>query len=153
MQQLTTTIEGTSYIEGDFHITPGQYPKFDLNAIHRREWLVNVQIENFAVDGSFFIHFFLGDFAPTPAWWTQDPNLVGTHSVFSPAVGKTGCENCIKDKANNAVVSGGVSLTSKLLEKKFPDLEPATITPYLKDNLHWRVQKVSCQLTSEGYSG
>lgn len=143
MQRLIIASAGTSYLEGDFQITPGSYPKFDLNAIHRREWLVNLHIENFAVDGSFFIHVFLGDFSPNPTNWTQDVNLVGTHSVFSSAIGKTGCQNCLQDKKNNAVVSGGVSLTTKLLEKGLPDLEPPTVAPYLKENLHWRVQKVS----------
>ena len=142
--KLTAALEGDSYFQGNFQITPGHYPIFDMNGIHRREWLVNIQIENFAVDGSFFVHVFLGDFNPIPENWTQDMNLVGTHSVFSPAIGKTGCQNCIKDHQNNALVSGGISLTIRLLEK-FKDIEPPTIEPYLKENLHWRVQNVSVQ--------
>ncbi|KAK4694225.1 hypothetical protein P7C71_g3323, partial [Lecanoromycetidae sp. Uapishka_2] len=138
---------GTSYLEGNYHITPGSYPKFNLNALHRREWLVNIQIENFAVDGSFFVHIFLGDFSPNPVYWTQDGNLVGTHSVFSSAVGKTGCENCLQDKKNNAVVSGGVSLTRALVQKGLRDLEPERVIPYLKENLHWRVQMASGDYT------
>lgn len=139
--ELANSVEaGTSYMEGAFQIIPGSYPIFDLEASHRREWLANLQIENFAVDGSFFVHFFIGEFNPDPANWTQDANLVGTHSVFSSAVGKTGCQNCIQDKQNNAIVSGGVSLTNALLTKGLKDLEPETVAPYLKDNLQWRVQ-------------
>ncbi|KAL8727161.1 MAG: hypothetical protein Q9181_005803 [Wetmoreana brouardii] len=132
--------EGTAYMEGAFHIVPGNYPTFDLNAIHRREWLANLRIENFAVDGSFFVHFFLGEFSQDPANWTQDANLIATHSVFSVAVGKTGCLNCIQDKEADAVVSGGVSLTRALLERQLKDLEPETVVPYLKEHLEWRVQ-------------
>ena len=130
-------------MEGAFQIVPGSYPQFDLDAIHRREWLANLRIENFAVDGSFNVHFFLGEFSQDPANWTQDGNLVGTHGVFSVAIGKTGCQNCIQDKETDAVVSGGVSLTNALLERGLSDLEPETVVPYLKDNLEWRVQTVS----------
>lgn len=134
-------------MEGAFQIVSGHhYPMFDLNAIHRREWLANLQIENFAVDGSFHVHFFLGEFSDDPANWTQDGNLVATHSVFSVAVGVTGCQNCIQDKQSDAVVSGGVSLTNALLEKGLSDLEPETVVPYLKANLAWRVQAVSEEL-------
>ncbi|KAL8649693.1 MAG: hypothetical protein Q9226_005468 [Calogaya cf. arnoldii] len=80
--------EGTHYMEGAFQIVPRRYPTFDLNAVHRREWLANLRIESFAVDGSFFIHYFLGDFSSNPANWTHESNLVATHSVFSPAVVK-----------------------------------------------------------------
>ncbi|KAL8714961.1 MAG: hypothetical protein Q9225_006477 [Loekoesia sp. 1 TL-2023] len=135
--------EGSTYMEGPFHITPGIYPKFDLNANHRREWLANLRIENFAVDGSFYVHFFLGPFSDEPANWTQDGNLVATHSVFSVAIGNTGCQNCIQDKESDAVVSGGVSLTYALLRRQLKDLEPETVVPYLKDNLEWRVQAAS----------
>lgn len=142
-ERLTYGVEGTHYMEGAFQIVPGRYPTFDLNAIHRREWLANLRIENFAVDGSFFVHFFLGDFSPDPANWTQDANLVATHSVFSVAVGKTGCQKCIQDKDADAIVSGGVSLSTALLERQLKDLEPETVVPYLKEHLEWRVQMVS----------
>ena len=136
-------------MEGAFQIISGHYPKFDINAVHRREWLANLRIENFSVDGSFYIHFFLGEFSPDPTNWTQDSNLVATHSVFSPAVGKTGCEKCIQDKNVNAIVSGGVSLTNALLERRLKDLEPETVVPYLKDHLEWRVQTVSGEMDME----
>lgn len=83
-------------------------------------------------------------------------NLVGTHSVFSSAVGQTGCQKCLEDEKNNVVVSGGVSLTTKLKEKfqenGWPDLEPETVTPYLKKHLHWRVQAVGFPFPKKGYS-
>lgn len=136
-------------MENGSQIVAGIYPQFNLDAIHRREWLVNIKIENFAVDGSFFVHIFLGDFSPDPSYWTQDMNLVGTHAVFSSAIGQTGCQKCLKDKQINAVVSGAVSLTTKLLDNGLHDLEPETVKPYVKKNLHWRVQRVSSLLFLE----
>ena len=147
--ELTVIPEGKSFLEKGYQIVAGgKYQLFDLDAIHRREWLANIQIENFAVDGSFFIHIFVGDFSPDPGYWTQDMNLVGTHAVFSSGVDNTKCAKCKEDNQNHALVSGGVSLTTKLVELGLADLEPATVKPYLKQNLHWRVQKASFTIPS-----
>lgn len=143
--ELTAILEGKKAFMEQGHqiVAGGKYQLFDLEAIHRREWLANIQIENFAVDGSFFIHIFVGDFSPDPGYWTQDMNLVGTHSVFSSAIDNTKCAKCKDDNQHHALVSGGVSLTTKLVELGLADLEPATVKPFLKQNLHWRVQKAS----------
>ena len=147
--ELTAILAGKSFLEKGYHIVAGgKYQLFDLDAIHRREWLANIQIENFAVDGSFFIHIFVGDFSPDPGYWTQDMNLVGTHAVFSSSIDNTKCAKCKEDNQNHALVSGGVSLTTKLVELGLADLEPATVKPYLKQNLHWRVQKASSPVPS-----
>ncbi len=102
------------------------------------EYLANIRVSKDAVGGSFFIHIFLGDFNPDPATWINEPNLVGTHCVFTsikPMEGK------------DLQVSGVVPLTTALIEDIEADciksLDAAEVVPYLRANLHWRVTRVS----------
>lgn len=129
-------------IQKGYQLVLGEYQAFNLAADHHREYVAGIRIENFAVDGSFFVRIFLGDFNPHALWWAQETNLVGSHGVFSTSTAKTGCGNCLRDKADGVVVSGSVGLTDALLKKGLPDLEPDTVAAYLRVNLHWCVQKV-----------
>lgn len=106
-----------------------------------REWIANIRVSKYALESSFFIHIFLGDFNPNPSTWSFDPNLVGSHCVFAMISGSP--EKAQADQQ----VTGTVPLTSALLDDivhgKVDSLEPDEVEPYLRKNLHWRVSMVS----------
>ena len=108
------------------------------------EYIANIRVKKNAIDSSFFIHIFLGDFNPDPFSWTFEPNLVGSHCVFSR---KGELCNCADDDALDAEVAGAIPLTTTLLagiEKGcLSSLDPTEVDAYLVDNLHWRVSTVS----------
>ncbi|KAL7267388.1 hypothetical protein RUND412_010029 [Rhizina undulata] len=133
--------DGKTHIgRNHYQFAPGKYRPFDVKENHHREWICNIRIRNYALDGSFFIHIFLGDFNSEVHSWAKESNLVGTHTVFSPRIGKTECENCLTHHQQGVVVSGSISLTAALLTKGLVDLEPDNVKEYLRQNLHWRVQ-------------
>ncbi|KAL8738305.1 MAG: hypothetical protein Q9181_000894 [Wetmoreana brouardii] len=100
------------------------------------EWLSNIRVAKDAVEQTFFIHIFLGDFNPDPKSWSFEPNLVGTHSIITPYVMK-------RDPNQSTIVTGQIPLTRALRadqQKGLVDLGNETATKdYLTKNLHWRV--------------
>ncbi|EPS45952.1 hypothetical protein H072_53 [Dactylellina haptotyla CBS 200.50] len=96
------------------------------------EWIADIKVNNDALNGTFSIHVFLGEFATEVTSWATDKNLVGTHVVFT-AVGGGMAD----------LVSGTVPLTSALLNKivtgDLQNLKPETVVPYLQKNLRLRV--------------
>lgn len=114
------------------------------------EWITNVKVQKHALDGTFFVHIFLGEFNRTdPLAWRSDPNLVGTFTVLGETVG-TGCKKCNRDRENQLQITGQVPLTLALAERylagQIEDLTPEKVVPYLQTNLHWRVAAVSTLL-------
>lgn len=111
------------------------------------EWITNLKVQKHALDGTFFVHVFLGDFnRENPLAWRSDPNLVGTFSVLGEIVG-TGCKKCKKDREDQLQITGQVPLTLALAERylagQIENLTPEKVVPYLQTNLHWRVAAVS----------
>lgn len=102
--------------------------------VNHREWLVNLKSDKHALNGSFFVHIFLGNFSSDPKKWSLDPNLVGTWAVL--------------DKLNtaglpNKPISGTIPLTGRLsklvLANKLQSLDTDVVPRYLDANLKYRV--------------
>ncbi|KAL8841953.1 MAG: hypothetical protein Q9170_000733 [Blastenia crenularia] len=100
------------------------------------EWLTNIRVAKDALEQTFFIHIFLGDFNPDPKTWSFEANLVGTHAIITPYVLK-------RDPAQSTIVTGQIPLTRALRadeQKGLVDMEDEGKTKdYLTKNLHWRV--------------
>lgn len=111
-----------------------------------REWIANIRVKKYALNGSFFIHVFLGDFNPDPFTWSFEPNLVGTHCIFVNDPSTTQCGKCKQDHANDLQVTGAIPLTTALLDAihagSLASLDRADVEPYLRKNLHWKVTRV-----------
>lgn len=100
------------------------------------EWLSNIRVAKDALEQTFFIHIFLGDFNPDPKTWTFEPNLVGSHAVITPYVMK-------RDPAQSTIVTGVIPLTRALRADEQNGLvslkDEENTKQYLTRNLHWRV--------------
>ncbi|KAK0875049.1 hypothetical protein LTR33_005910 [Friedmanniomyces endolithicus] len=111
-----------------------------------QEYLANIVSQKFALNGSYAIYVFMGDFNDTPSEWSMSPNLVGTHAVSAAlsAVDAASNPQMTRRQMDNAIqVSGTLPLTSMLLAKvqsgELPCMDIPTVTTYLLDNLQWRV--------------
>ncbi|RDW85231.1 hypothetical protein BP6252_02821 [Coleophoma cylindrospora] len=104
------------------------------------EWIVNIRVQKRALSAPFFIHIFLGVFDPDPATWPFEPNLVGSHSVFTMA--PKGIDNCVQCNPEQ-VISGTVPLTSALLadisKGSLQNLDSSDVVPHLNANLRYKV--------------
>ena len=115
-----------------------------------RQYLANILSQKFALNGSYAIYVFMGDFDDSPTAWPLSPSLVGTHAVFAALLGADTASNPQakqKQDGSSIQVTGTMPLTSMLLAKvqagELQRMDPETVAPYLSDNLHWRVGMVS----------
>jgi tyrosinase len=108
-----------------------------------RQYLANILMQKFALNGSYAIYVFMGDFDDTPSAWATSPSLVGTHAVFGAMGMTSGVQSKMMQSKPGIQVTGSMPLTSMLLTKaragEITDMAPATVEKYLTDNLHWRV--------------
>ncbi|KAH9819777.1 Di-copper centre-containing protein [Teratosphaeria destructans] len=107
------------------------------------QYIANIRSGKSALNGSYAIYIFIGDFDDTPSAWPLAPNLVGTHAVFA-AMTVPGLSSSNKRQDMVSVpVSGTMPLTSMLLAKveagDLPCMDPTEVTSYLTENLHWRI--------------
>lgn len=106
------------------------------------EWITNLRTIKHALNQTFRVYVFLGDFNPDPSTWPTEHNVVGRFTVLGRSA-STGCEKCHIDRDNELVVTGTVPLTSALLqdivEGRLASLEKGDVEPYLERHLHWRV--------------
>ena len=116
------------------------------------EWLTNLKVQKHALNDTFNVHVFIGPIEEeNPILWPVSPNHVGAFSVLG-APEDSGCAKCQEDRENRVEVSGQIPLTIALAERylaeKIDDLTPASVRPYLQQNLHWRVALVSATIRS-----
>lgn len=104
-----------------------------------QEWITNIRVLKTAVESTFFIHVFLGDFGSDPKRWSIDPNLVGTHTIANHLVSNP-------SQIHDTLVTGTIPLSAKLqldaAKGKLDMRDTAQVSAYLKDNLHWRITKM-----------
>ena len=117
-----------------------------------RQYTTNILCQKFALDSSFAIYVFMGDFDDTPSAWATSPNLVGTHAVFTGMTGAMGTVNGerVKVQQKPAIqVTGTMPLTSMLLAKvssgELDNMNPDAVEEYLEAYLKWRISMV-CNL-------
>ncbi|KAF7358740.1 Tyrosinase [Mycena sanguinolenta] len=128
------------------HSAPHTEPDFSHVPMHQTsgehkvwEWTARIQIKKYEVGGSFMVLLFLGSVPDDPKEWRFSPNFVGAHHVFANSVPDR-CANCRAHR--DAVVEGFVHLNEGINEHSgLHSLEPDVVVPYLKHDLHWRVQK------------
>lgn len=111
-----------------------------------RQYLANILSQKFALNGSYGIYLFMGDFDDTPSAWATSPNLVGTHAVFGGLFtvdAATSPQSQSAETKPAIQVTGSMPLTSMLIAKaetgELAGMAPETVEDYLTDNLHWRV--------------
>jgi tyrosinase len=103
-------------------------------------WGALVHTKRFELDHSYTVSIFLGDVPEDPEDWLTSPSFVGFHAAFANHQIDL-CANCSKQREN--VISSLVCLNKKIVERSgLSSFEPCVIAPYLKNNLHWRVQMV-----------
>jgi hypothetical protein len=77
---------------------------------------------------------FIGDVPADAELWRTCPNFVGSHVAYV----YTDCSEMPEH-----ITMGSVHLNSAIAKRSgLSSFEPDVVTPYLKANLHWRVQAV-----------
>lgn len=101
------------------------------------EWTVQASLNQHEIDRSFSVLFFLGKPPDDPSSWETSSNYVGAVHSFKASL------DTQAGRSDN-LVQGFVHLNSHILEHSdLTSLEAALVEPYLTQNLHWEVLKVS----------
>jgi Tyosinase C-terminal domain len=111
----------------------------------------------FALNGSFQVLLFLGDFSSDPCTWHHDARLVGIDAIFA-SHSLDNCDNCRQQNESGLMDSDVVPLTTPLVAywrsqeemggMRLKNLEVAEVKEFLRRNLHWRVLDVSLFFSS-----
>ncbi|KAJ3896545.1 tyrosinase [Lentinula edodes] len=110
------------------------------------EWTARVQIKKYEIGGSFKVLFFLGSGPSDPKGWATDPHFVGAFHGFVNSSAER-CANCRRQQ--DVVLEGFVHLNEGIANiSNLNSFDPIVVEPYLKENLHWRVQKVSGEVVN-----
>jgi tyrosinase len=115
-----------------------QHGKEGQNVIH--DWACRIHCKKYELSGSYWVLAFLGQVPDDPSQWRSCPSFVGGHYVFA----NSSADQCANCRGQADVVSEGfVHLNEAIASRSgLSSYEPSVVTPYLKDNLHWRVQAV-----------
>lgn len=107
-----------------------------------RDWTVRVRSHLQQFGTSYSILIFVGEPPEHEHDWRTSPNYVGAFCPFVNTVPGR-CSNC-QERAD-AIVEGYVPLTRQFCRRKeeVRSLHPTVVEPYLKEHIHWRIQKVS----------
>jgi tyrosinase len=104
------------------------------------DWTARIHFKKYELGGSFAVLLFLGEVPEDASKWRSCRSLVGSHHAFVNSAASQ-CDNC-RDQAD-IVVEGFVHLNSAIAAKSgLSSYDPGVVSPYLKDNLHWRIQAV-----------
>lgn len=108
------------------------------NAIY--DWAARIHAKKFELGHGYAVLIFLGEVPDDEEHWRTCPSFVGVHCAF--VNGHTDqCANCREQE--ELVAEGFVHLNEGIAKHSgLSSYEPSVVTPYLKNNLHWRVQSV-----------
>ena len=106
------------------------------------DWTIRVRVKKHELGDSFNILFFLTpDIAEVHG--RTSTAYIGSYGVFVNSATEA-CANCRVQAEEGLVIQGFIPLNTKI--EQFLGLRtfsPVAITPYLTDNLKWKVEKVS----------
>ncbi len=104
------------------------------------DWTARVHARKFELGHSYSVLIFLGEVPGDEEHWRTCPSFIGAHCAFVNGHSDQ-CANCREQ--SELVAEGFVHLNEAIAKYSgLSSYEPSVVTPYLKKNLHWRVQSV-----------
>jgi hypothetical protein len=101
------------------------------------EWAASILFNKYELGGPFGVLIYLGDSPEEDQWHTRRSFVGSSYAYVSVNHGETELDN-ERDRSG-----GYVLLNWAMVERSgLSSFEPSVVVPYLKDNLHWRVEAV-----------
>jgi len=102
------------------------------------DWTARILFNKLELRQSFGVLIFLGDVPEDVSQWRASPNFVGSHVAYV-TLAVDNSANC--SETAELITEGFVHLNTDIAERSgLSSFEPNVVVPYLKENLHWRVQ-------------
>ncbi|KAI0297681.1 tyrosinase [Russula brevipes] len=104
------------------------------------DWSARIHAKKYEVGHGYLVLIFIGAVPDDHTQWRTCNSFVGAHVSFANSEADQ-CDNC-REQAE-LVVEGFVHLNEAIARcSGLPSYEPDVVAPYLKENLHWRVQSI-----------
>ncbi|KAH9980147.1 photo-regulated tyrosinase [Lactifluus volemus] len=104
------------------------------------DWTVRIHVKKYELRESFTVLIFVGPVPDDPSHWRKASSYVGSHAAFVNGSADQ-CANCVAQA--DVLTEGFVHLNRALGRcSSLSSYEPQVVSPYLRENLHWRVQAV-----------
>ncbi|KAH9989736.1 tyrosinase [Russula compacta] len=117
---------------------PALAAQYEIAQDHFYNWAVHIKFKKSELASSFAVLIFLGDVPDDPLKWRTSPSFIGAHVGLVNSVPYK-CANCIEQAGT--VVEGFVHLNRAIAKRSdISSYDPSVVAPYLKKNLHWRIQ-------------
>ncbi|KAI0304304.1 tyrosinase [Multifurca ochricompacta] len=108
------------------------------NVVH--DWVARIHFKKYELGESFAVLIFLGEVPADASLWRTSPSFVGAHVAFVNSAADQ-CANCSEQA--DIVAEGFVHLNTAIAKRSgLSSLDPSVVSPYLQENLHWRIQSV-----------
>jgi tyrosinase len=102
------------------------------------DWSAQIHAKKYELGHGYIILIFIGQVPDDPSQWRSSSSFVGAHVAFVNTEAEQ-CDNC-RDQAE-LVIEGFVHLNTAIAKLSgLSSFDPSVVAPYLRDNLHWRVQ-------------
>ncbi|KAG9032088.1 hypothetical protein FRB95_001949 [Tulasnella sp. JGI-2019a] len=109
----------------------------------RMGWTVIVKSKQYQFANSYSVLIFVGAPPASEHDWRTSPTYAGAFCAFVNSSPEE-CSNCMEH--TDLVVEGYVPLTGSLADAGVKSLGSDVVVPYLKENLHWRIQKTDASI-------
>ncbi|KAI9508872.1 photo-regulated tyrosinase [Russula earlei] len=115
---------------------PEEHEKIPPSSIY--DWTARIHAKKYELGDGYMVLIFLGNVPEDPALWCTSTSFVGVHVAFVNSEVEQ-CANC-REQAE-IVIEGFVHLNSAIAKVSgLSSYDPSVVGPYLRENLHWRVQ-------------
>lgn len=110
------------------------------------DWAARIHAKKYELGHGYVVLIFLGEVPDDPSQWRSCPSFIGAHCAFV----NTDAEQCANCREQAELVAEGFVHLNTIIAKRsgLSSYEPSVVAPYLRDNLHWRVQAVRSFLPS-----
>ena len=110
------------------------------NFSDERQYIANIKVHKFGLDGSFNVYVFLGDKPGLDSrQWTSEGSFIGVNGILAQS-GVTDATK-VKQEANGAVPLTA-ALEAKVRNGQLEGMKEDAVGTYLRYNLRWRISKV-----------
>jgi hypothetical protein len=104
------------------------------------DYAARIHAKKYELGHGYIVLIFIGEVPEDHTQWRTCHSFVGAHCAFVNTDAEQ-CANC-REQAEH-VVEGYVHLNPYLPKRSgLPSYEHSVVTPYLRENLHWRIQSV-----------
>jgi len=102
------------------------------------DWSARIHAKKYELGHGYIVLIFLGQVPDDSSQWRTCSSFVGAHVAFVNTEAEQ-CDNC-RDQAE-LVIEGFVHLNTAIAKLSgLSSFDPSVVAPYLRDNLHWRIQ-------------